>query len=132
MSNANLAINFYKTAAGSSPVLEWLRGLPKQDRKIIGDDIRRIEENWPLGAPTCKQVISRKGVWELRTRTERLKSVRILFTIDNGCAILLHSFIKKESSAPTQMFEIADKRLIAYRSASAKRRTRAAKIARGK
>jgi phage-related protein len=132
MSNTSISIDFYQTSGGAAPVLDWLRGLSKDDRKIIGDDIRRIEEEWPLSAPVCKQVISRKGVWELRTRTTRLKSIRILFTIDEGSAVLLHSFIKKENKTPTQMFEIADRRLISYRNACMRRKARLKQLSRRK
>lgn len=34
---------FYKSSLGNEPVLEWLSKLSKNDKKIIGSDIRMIE-----------------------------------------------------------------------------------------
>lgn len=127
MSN-QIAIDFFETDTGAKPVYEWLRSLPKGDRKIIGDDIRRIEEEWPLTMPVCRNVPKIKGVWELRTRTERLKSVRIFFTIEDGYAVLLHSFIKKQQVTPYPMIDIAAQRLSQYRIRAAKRRREEARL----
>lgn len=33
-----LHVLFYKTVAGNEPVREWLKGLPSEERKVIGDD----------------------------------------------------------------------------------------------
>jgi hypothetical protein len=30
---------FYRSATGKEPVREWLKGLPKDDRKTVGEDI---------------------------------------------------------------------------------------------
>jgi len=114
MQNVVVDIEFYRTRAGARPAHDWLRSLPKADRKFIGDDIRRIEEKLPIEMPTCKPVQNRKCVRELRTRTERLRSTRILFSMENGYALLLHSPIRKENKTPPQMFENADRRLADY------------------
>ncbi len=34
---------FYRTVEGREPVREWLKKLPKADRKAIGDDIATVE-----------------------------------------------------------------------------------------
>ena len=34
---------FYATAAGRRPVREWLLALLKEDRRIIGRDIQKVE-----------------------------------------------------------------------------------------
>ena len=31
------------------PVREWLKALPVEDRKIIGEDIKDVEFSWPIG-----------------------------------------------------------------------------------
>jgi phage-related protein len=97
MMNDRLSIDFYETNTGSKPVHEWLKAFPKEDRKIIGDDIRHVQEEWPVGMPICKNMGRIKGCWEMRTRTRRLKSIRIFFTIENGQAVLLHGFAKKDN-----------------------------------
>jgi hypothetical protein len=35
-----LAVMFYKTESGNEPVREWLKDLPKADRRAIGEDIK--------------------------------------------------------------------------------------------
>src|SRR6266481_7913561 len=34
---------FFRTAAGGEPVRDWLKGLPSEDRKRIGEDIKMVE-----------------------------------------------------------------------------------------
>ena len=33
-----IPVVFYRTAGGAEPVIEWLRGLPLEDRRTIGVD----------------------------------------------------------------------------------------------
>jgi hypothetical protein len=44
-----LDVVFYKTQAGNEPVREWLKSLPPEDRRIIGEDIKTAQYGWPLG-----------------------------------------------------------------------------------
>jgi phage-related protein len=110
-----LDIDFYETETGSKPVHEWLKSFPKEDRKIIGDDLRHMQESWPIGMPVCKNIGPIKGCWEMRTRTRRLKSIRIFFTIDGGKAVLLHGFTKKENRTPPGEVITAQERIKQYR-----------------
>jgi len=32
---------------------EWLKSLPPEDRKLIGEDIKTVEFGWPVGMPVC-------------------------------------------------------------------------------
>lgn len=36
---------FYKTANGAVPVREWLRGMNREDRRQLGLDLLRVQEN---------------------------------------------------------------------------------------
>ncbi len=56
---------FYRTEMGTEPVREWLRLLPPEDRKIVGDDLQTIEYGWPVGMPVCRSLGG--GLWELRS-----------------------------------------------------------------
>jgi len=38
---AQLRVFFYRTTAGNEPVREWLKALPPEERKIIGDDLTK-------------------------------------------------------------------------------------------
>jgi hypothetical protein len=46
-----LRVVFYRTGAGCEPVREWLKSLPKEECKIIGVDILKVQYGWPLGKP---------------------------------------------------------------------------------
>lgn len=50
----SLTVDFAVTKGGRRPVLDWLRSLDPEDRRIVGADIRRVQDHWPLGAPLCK------------------------------------------------------------------------------
>jgi hypothetical protein len=64
-----LPVFFYRTEAGHEPVREWLKGLEAEDRKAIGIDLLRVQEQWPIGMPVCKSL--GKGLWEVRTDPSR-------------------------------------------------------------
>ena len=42
---------FFRTESGREPVREWLQGLQKHERKIIGIDVMTVQYRWPLGMP---------------------------------------------------------------------------------
>ena len=58
---------FFRTLSGAEPVREWLLGLDKKDRMIIGEDIKTVELGWPIGIPTCRSLTGRKDLWEVRS-----------------------------------------------------------------
>jgi hypothetical protein len=51
-----LPVFFYRTKAGHEPVREWLQELDPQDRKAIGTDLPRVQEQWPIGMPVCRSL----------------------------------------------------------------------------
>jgi hypothetical protein len=43
---------FYRAPSGREPVREWLKGLPREECQIIGEDLMRVEFRWPnVGLP---------------------------------------------------------------------------------
>jgi phage-related protein len=84
---------FYRTANGTEPVREWLRGLSAEDRKAIGQDIALVEYAWPIGMPTCRPLGA--GLFEVRSNLSGGRSARVLFCPTDGCLVLLHGFIKR-------------------------------------
>lgn len=46
-----ISVVFYKTPAGKEPDREWMLKLGKDDRYIIGVDLKTVEFGWPLGMP---------------------------------------------------------------------------------
>ena len=49
-----IPVVFYRTAGGAEPVIEWLRGLPPEDRRAIGVDLATVQFGWSIGMPLCR------------------------------------------------------------------------------
>jgi phage-related protein len=92
-----LRVRFFRTAQGNEPAREWLKSLRAVDRKAIGEEIRTVQLGWPLGMPVVRKLAA--GLWEVRVRL-KYGIARVLFTIDEGEAVLLHGFIKKSQKTP--------------------------------
>jgi len=60
---------FYALPSGREPVREWLKDLSRDDRKIVGEDIRDVEFSWPIGMPLCRPMGG--GLWEVRSTLVR-------------------------------------------------------------
>lgn len=99
---------FYQSDNGAEPVRDWLKDLDKEDRKLIGADIKTVEFGWPIGMPTCRSMGD--GLFEVRTNLTNGRIARVLFCFFEGEMILLHGFIKKTRKTPTKELAIALKR----------------------
>ncbi|WP_250126363.1 type II toxin-antitoxin system RelE/ParE family toxin [Chroococcidiopsis sp. CCMEE 29] len=99
---------FYKTEASNEPVREWLKSLDKEDRYLIGSDIKTVEFGWPVGMPTCRPMGD--GLFEVRTNLPRGRTARVLFCIYDNQMVLLHGFIKKTQKTPKKDLELASDR----------------------
>ena len=106
-----LQVVFYKTDSGKEPVRDWLKELNKDDRKVIGKDIKTVQFGWPLGMPLVRKI--EKGLWEVRIQLDN-RIARILFTSHNGIMVLLHGFIKKSQKTPTKDLKIAKQRMATF------------------
>ena len=73
--NPEMPVRFYRTEAGGSPVLDWLRGLDKDYRHAIGLDLMRVQFGWPIGRPLVRSL--NDGLWEVRSALakRRMKEV---------------------------------------------------------
>lgn len=99
-----LTVRFFRSTAGREPVREWLRGLCQADRKAIGDDIRTVQFGWPLGMPLVRKMAD--DLWEVRVGLPD-GIARVLFTVVQNEAVLLHGFIKKSQKVPKDDLETA-------------------------
>jgi phage-related protein len=114
MSNGlRLRVNFYKTESGNEPVREWLRSLPRTEKKIIGEDIKTVQYGWPLGMPLVRKIDT--GLWEVRSELGN-RIARVLFTVQGNVMLLLHGFIKKSQKMPASELRLAKQRLSRVRS----------------
>jgi phage-related protein len=105
-----LPATFYRTAAGSEPVRNWLKTLSREDKRVVGTDIATVEFGWPVGMPTCQPLSSRRGLWEVRSSLTHNRIARVLFFIYQGQMVLLHSFIKKTQQTAEEELDLAVKR----------------------
>ncbi len=107
--NLKLNVKFFRQkASGSEPVRDWLRKLPANERKAIGEDIKAVQIGWPLGLPLVDHIEG--GIWEVRTRLPN-RIARVLFAFESNTMILLHGFIKKDQATPKADKQIALDRL---------------------
>ena len=99
-----LAVKFYQTEGGAEPVRLWLRSLPQDQRKAVGEDIKTVQFGWPIGMPVVRKL--EPSLWEVRTRF-RDGIARVLFTVREDQMVLLHGFIKKSQQTPLNELQTA-------------------------
>ena len=99
---------FYAQPSGRRPVREWILELSREDRRIIGRDIQRVEFGWPIGMPYCRPL--GHGLWEVRSDLTGNRIARVIFCIAGGEMILLHAFEKKTQKTAAQDIELALRR----------------------
>ena len=100
-----LNICFYRTNNGSEPVRNWLRKLEREEKKVIGEDIKTIQFGWPLGMPLVRGLGD--GLWEVRSNLHNGKIARVIFFIESATLILVHGFIKKTQKIPLKDLALA-------------------------
>jgi len=104
-----IPVVFYRTSGGTEPVLEWLRGLPAEDRRGIGTDLATVQFGWPIGMPLCRPL--GEGLWEVRSRLPSRRIARLLFFVHEGRIVVLHGFIKKTQKTPADDLDLARRRM---------------------
>jgi phage-related protein len=103
-----IPVHFYKASSGTGPVLEWLRDLPREDRRSIGIDLMRVQVGWPIGMPLVRNIGD--GLWEIRSTLPSRRIARLLLCFHEGAIVVLHGFIKKTQKTPPDDLELARKR----------------------
>jgi len=109
--NFILTVKFYLTDSGNEPVRDWLKNLPRDDKRIIGENIKTAQLGWPLGMPLIRKMA--KNLWEVRSSLPD-GIVRVFFTVDESRMILRHGFIKKSNKTPQNELNTATARLVNY------------------
>jgi phage-related protein len=103
-----LSVKFYKSQSGNEPVREWLKSLSKNDKTIIGQDIKTVEYGWPVGMPLVRKMDSH--LWEIRSDITNKSIARVFFTVQDDCIVLLHGIIKKSQRTSLSDLKIAKDR----------------------
>ena len=107
-----LQVYFFKTANNRQPVRDWLKELPVEDRKTIGNDLKTAQFGWPIGMPLIRKLDA--DLWEVRSRLHN-RIARVIFTVEGNKMVLLHGFIKKSQKTPQSDLQLAKQRLKALR-----------------
>jgi phage-related protein len=103
-----IPVRFYQLPSGSGPVHAWLRSLPREDRRVIGIDLMRVQVGWPIGMPLVRGLGD--GLWEIRSTLPSSRIARLLLCFHEGTIVVLHGFIKKTQKTPSDDLDLARKR----------------------
>lgn len=89
---------FYREDDGQVPVLEWLRGLQRRDRKAYAKCVARIRRLASLGHELRRPEANflRDGIYELRAKTGRVNYRILYFFHGRNVAILGHALAKED------------------------------------
>lgn len=98
----------YRLPSGREPVRDWFLDLSRDDRRIVGKDVQKVELGWPLGMPVCRPLTG--GRWDVRSSLTGGRIARVIFTISGGQMVLLHAFVKKSQKTPTDDLDLARRR----------------------
>ena len=86
---------------------EWLMALPEAERRRLGQEIRTMRFGWPIGMPLVRKL--QPDLWEVRVRLEN-RIARMLFTVIDDVAVLVHGFIKQGQKTPQDDLKLAARR----------------------
>lgn len=106
---------FYQDEEKKAPVLEWLKGLLRQDRKGFANCVARIgllaESGYELRRPAADFL--RDGIYELRAKHRNVQYRILYFFHSQNVAILAHAITKEGVAVPERDIDraIARKRL---------------------
>lgn len=107
-----IQVAFFRLDSGREPVRDWLKGLNLESRKTIGEDIKTLQFQWPIGMPLTRKMDD--NLWELRSQIS-FGIARTFFTLYDGKIVLLHGFVKKSRKTPAKELSIARRRLTKLR-----------------
>ena len=108
-----VSVQFFRLDSGREPVREWLKGMHREHRKAIGEDVKTLQLGWPIGMPLARKMD--EGLWELRSNLGS-GIARVFFTIYQSDIVLLHGFTKKSQKTPANELALAKRRLNKLRS----------------
>jgi phage-related protein len=100
---------FWRSETGREPVREWLKGLPRADKRAVGRDVAKVQFGWPIGLPLCRPLAG--GLWEVRSSLPSRREARVFFGFSGETMVAVHAFIKKSQSTPRQELATARRRV---------------------
>ena len=96
-----ISLVFFQTTAGNEPVREWLRDLPEENRRAIGQDLERFQYRWPVGMPLAGPLVARS--LQVSHGIGRQPVIaRVIFCFHEDELVALTGFIKKSQKTLLQ------------------------------
>jgi phage-related protein len=106
-------IEYYESAAGRSPVEDFIDSLDARSRAQVARTLDLLEEfGISLGMPYARHL--EKQLWELRVRHGKNRYRIIYFLYAEQTFVLLHGLIKKTGPVPRTDVRIAGSRMNDY------------------
>jgi phage-related protein len=106
-------IHLYRSAAGQSPVEEFLTALAERDRAKVMAALDYLAEQGPeLRRPHAAHV--RGKLWELRISRARNEYRLLYFFMEEQIVVVTHGFVKKTQDLPTREIDTAGRRMSDY------------------
>ena len=106
-----IVARFFRLSSGREPVREWLGKLSREDRRLIGRDLMKVEFAWPCGLPLCASLTGYPGLYEVRSNVTSRRIARVFFTVSGRTMVLLHGFVKKTQATPAKELKLANRRM---------------------
>jgi phage-related protein len=104
-------VEFFKTARGDSPPVDYIQQLEAKDRAKIAYQIELLKKfGVQLGEPYAKPLLKHKPLWELRPMPTRL----VYFAFTGRRFIILHAFTKKKDKTDRREIKTAENRMAEY------------------
>ena len=101
-----LSLRCFRDSNGEQPARIWLESIHWKDRKIVGEKIRNVQENWPVGPPLV--VALSDEVWEVRCHLQN-GFARVVFLVKDNEMILVRGHISRTSLGDKE--EVLDEEL---------------------
>jgi len=100
-------VRFYRTPADKEVVRDWIKNFSREDQKILGRDLQKVQFGFPLGLPLCRALGD--GLWEVRSTLSHRIETRMIFYFDSPlqAVVVLHGFVKKTRKTPKTEIDIA-------------------------
>ena len=107
-------IEFYKTAAGASPVEEFLDSLSDSQLKKILWVLKLVRELDPVPSQYFTKLVNTEDIWEVRVQFGGNIFRLLGFIVGERLVILTNGFQKKTQKTPQSEIELSEARKCDY------------------
>ncbi|HEX8625990.1 MAG TPA: type II toxin-antitoxin system RelE/ParE family toxin [Allosphingosinicella sp.] len=103
-------VRFYQTRNVNKVVLDFIRQLSDEDKKVVGEDLKAVQLGFPIGLPLCRPLGD--GLYEVRSSLPSKREFRLIFYFDRErqSIAVLHALIKKTAKLPRADLTLAKRR----------------------